>query len=464
MMGCYATVRAPHERWGTEAQIWGWKPARFLDWGLQTTKLALSPALPSVLDLIGLITSVVLLPCTLFCHPACAVCLVHHGAAPPCKSCMGRVVLWPVLCALLWKCLICSGRGKVYLFFLVHHWFHKRLKWFCSVVQKNGLCVFCLVALLLFSFLWVSFFPCVPLVSQFVPLQAMHNQGFLHLLLPFSHHFPPCFSLDLHRHTVLLVTCLHPVSGAGYPWIVAPFPAMPLPCFVMFICQPRAVLTFLALQEPWTILPSQQWLLGCTCPATESVWTWQSLYTQFHFTCDVALVLPSVSYVPEIMLALLVWSPYSRSRLPTTQTHHRHCMWAVPASAAKGLLACLAWLASSSWVCICRVFWNLSGRAGWNLLGLAARLLSPSFCSEQGWCPCIFISTLMSNSMSLFGSLSSSLCQDASGCTWLYPALWYPCGDSCEGGDHPLLLHLLWWFGNRVGVRTWLTVASGVQS
>lgn len=70
------------ERWSTEAQIWDWTPPRPLDCGLQPTKLAPSPVLSSVSSLIGLTTSVVLLPCTLCCHPAHAVRLAQRGAVP----------------------------------------------------------------------------------------------------------------------------------------------------------------------------------------------------------------------------------------------------------------------------------------------------------------------------------------------------------------------------------------------
>lgn len=56
--------------------------------------------------------------------------------------------------------------------------------------------------------------------------------------------------------------------------------------------------------------------------------------------------------------------------------------------------------------------------------------------------------------MSLFGSSSSSLSQDASGRTWSYPALRHEFGDSEEGGGHPLLLHLLERFGDGAGIRT----------
>lgn len=238
----------------------------------------------------------------------------------------------------------------------------------------------------------------------------------------------------------------------------------------MFICQPRAALTSLALQEPWTTLPPQQCLLGC-CTHTQPLHC--AVHTPRPVFVDSAEFVHSVSFYlwcgtsPALCelcsrnnAGLLAWSPCGRPRLPAPQTHCRHCMWTVPASAAKGLLACLAWLACSSSVHICCVFWNLSGRAEWSLLGLAMRLLGPSFCSEQGWCPYIFISTLMSNSMSLFGLPSPSLCQHASGFTWLYPAFWHPCRDSCEGGGHPLVFHLLRRSQNRVRVRPWVTVAS----
>lgn len=154
------------------------------------------------------------------------------------------------------------------------------------------------------------------------------------MLLPFSHHFPPCFSLDLHRHAVLLVTCLHPASGAGCSWTVAPFPAMPVQgawpsprfCHVHLPAQgcPHLPCPPGALNN--SSLPTVAPGILCTYPATEFVCTWQSLHTQFHFTCDVAPALPCVSCVPEVMLALLAWSPYGRSRLPTPQTHHSHCM------------------------------------------------------------------------------------------------------------------------------------------
>lgn len=131
-----------------------------------------------------------------------------------------------------------------------------------------------------------------------------------------SLHARPC------AYTETLCPLGHPVSGAGCSRTVAPFSATPVQgarpsprlCHVHLPAQgcPHLPCPPGALNN--SSLPAVPPGVLCTYPATESVWTWQSLYTQFHFICDVAPVLPFVSCVPGVML--LCWP-----RLPTPETH-----------------------------------------------------------------------------------------------------------------------------------------------
>lgn len=213
--------------------------------------------------------------------------------------------------------------------------------------QREGLSFFCLIKnlsdsvpwcrkmdsvfsvwwlLLLFSFLRVSFFPCVPLVSQFVPLQAMHKQGLLHLLLPFSHRFPLCISLGSHRNT-LLVMCLHPGSGAGCSGTVAPFSAMPVQgaCpsprlrHVHVPAQGCPHLPCLSGALNNSSLPAVAPGLMCTCPATESTRIWQSfiLPVMWHQPCPCELCSRRNAGFAGL-------EPPGRPRLPCPQTHRGH--------------------------------------------------------------------------------------------------------------------------------------------
>lgn len=188
-----------------------------------------------------------------------------------------------------------------------------------------------------FLVFWVSFFPCVPLVSQVVPLQAMQYQGLLRLLLPFSHHFPPCISLCLHRDTLsswshvftqwrvlknsdffFSNTCPSSLAISQVSSCSSAIPGLPSP-----------PLSSRSLEQlfhaSWSVvhIPSH-----CTVLCTHSaqfLWTWQSLYTQFHCAHDVAPVLPFVSCVPGVMLVCWPGAPMAGPGCPL----HKHIVGAV---------------------------------------------------------------------------------------------------------------------------------------
>lgn len=260
--------------------------------------------------------------------------------------------------------------------------------------------------LLLSSFIWVSFFPCVPLVSHFVPLQAMHYWGLLHFLLPFSHHFPPCISLCLHRDTLSSWSCVFT------QWRVLKnsdfFFSNTCPSSLAISQASSCSSAISGLPSPPLSSRSLEQLFH---PNSAS---WSAGHTPSPVLLDLAELVHSVSFYPWCGTSpalcelcsrsnpgLLAWSPYGRPRLPTSQTHHAACeqcllvllkgswhTWPDLPVAVQSILAVCFEIVQERQNVICSVWqWDFSTLPSSQSRGDLHVFLSPLWCQI----PCLYL-------------------------------------------------------------------------